>query len=435
MDDNFNNQLIRNKLAIIFTIMLIMITGMVDLVGQDLIRTTDDLDEIKDVYNSTGKLILAVYTEDRELEKDYFEYLEWHDSLVSLLNQNFIVYTMRSDYNAVELRYGVNGLLAFIELEEDQDELYNFLNKVTENKSSISRYIEAEKYFDEHGKFESRLQMQEYLTTAMDILQVDKEDVLNEYLSVLGRSEVIDSQQLGLVIYHTQTMGTGYNLLKRMVRSYQFVDDSIKLLVKESIKRVLENTYLDVLSFGGRETLILMFMEMAWFLENLEDQEWNNRYKYYKAKFDIAEEKKGDKKQLLVKARLFVNSWIMSQIKSNVPFLTAEEIAYDLAALTDLMLDRKIPKEELPSILPWIEESKRIYSGYPMQKVYVELQKKMGMKDKAKEEDRKLKWYKSNLSKEMIKSGERKIKDALNPEMILIAFMDSYFFPEQYVLP
>ena len=75
---------------IIFTVFWL---SSIDVAGQDKISYSEDIEEAISGFRTDQKLILAIYTEDEELQEEYFAYIDWHDSLVDLLNKEYTVYT------------------------------------------------------------------------------------------------------------------------------------------------------------------------------------------------------------------------------------------------------------------------------------------------------------------------------------------------------
>jgi hypothetical protein len=400
------------------------------LYGQGELKYTDDFKDAEKIFNEEGKLIYAIYTEDEELLEDYIEYIGWHDSIVALLNKEFSVYVKESDFNGVELMYNRSGILTTMALEEELDTVYSLLSKIVKQKEKVLTLIDVDKEISKNNSSIDRINLLTYLSCAKDVFDIPNESVLESFIRGLPMSAIGDSQYLDLVLFHTQTMGTGYSYIKQITNAGLIKDSLSRVKTGAAVKRIIFTTYEDWWMYENEELLKIIYNEFGWYCKQFEVQEWNKKYDYTLAKYHYSQMKKGDKTKLMGASQLFVERWILSQIGTDAPFMSAEDIGNDLLAIIDLLLDRKVDKSFLPIIEPWCEEILRIYPGFQTSEVYAELLKKMGKKDQAKLEKKKSKTFKSQLPKEYVKSKEQMLKDALQGVAIITGLMDTYFYDD-----
>ena len=404
--------------------------------GQSSLTYTDNYKTALDIAKNQDKLVYAVYTEDDPLKEAYLSYLSFNDSLSILLDSFFVLYVEESDYNSVEISSAAENVLAILELNTEVDTLYQFIKRITDNISSVRKYLVVEnQLLSFEGISPPYLDLLTYLTCAKDVLQLKKGVALDLFIGKCPTAELSDGRHLDLIAFHTTELGKGYELLKQY-RSARMIKDSTSFSkIKSILYDVLVNTYDNVIRFDEIIVTEDFTNEIGWFINNFESQSWNSRYRYMRSKFNVASKKKGDKTLLFQSVNLFVQNWIINQIQSDAPFMAADEIGYDLVSAIDILLKRKIDKELYPEMEPWILEALRILPGFQSNRAYAEWLKRVDRKDESKIENNKFKVFRSQLPKATVKAKEEYLKENLDPHQVLLDFCDAFLlYKEEWEL-
>ena len=310
------------KLRILHGLIVFLISASFGclLCGQGVLKYTDDFKDAEKVFNEEGKLIYAIYADDKELLEDYIEYIGWHDSIVTLLNKHFSVYVEKSRFNGVELMYNRSGILTNLALEEELDTVYSLLSKIVAQKEKVLTLIDVDKEIIRNNNSIDRINLLTYLSCAKDVFDIPNESVLESFIKGLPISSIGDSQYLDLVLFHTQSMGTGYNYIKQVTNAGLIKDSLSRVKTGAAVKRIIFNTYEDWWEYENEEFLKFIYNEFGWYCSQFEVLEWNKRYTYTMSKYNYSQLKKGDKTILMDASRLFVDKLILSQIRIGCPF-------------------------------------------------------------------------------------------------------------------
>ena len=397
--------------------------------SQSSLAYTDNYKNALEIARNQDKLLYSIYTEDQLLKEAYLSYLSFNDSLSTLLKDHFIIFVDESEYNSVEITSNTGSLLAILDLNTEIDTLFNFVNRICDSISLVKQYLKIEDRLENISDPEpDHIELYTYLACAKDIFELKKEDVLEMFITKLPSNKLSDGRYFDLINFHTTSLGKGYDFLKQY-KNLGFVRDSVTLKsIKSTIYEVLLNTYELVLDYDEELVTKQFTEEVGWFINNFESQEWNNRYRYMSSKYGVASKQRGDKKVLFVSSRLFIENWVMSQIGSDAPFMPAESIGYDLVAVIDLLLKRKIPKELYPQMESWVTTALKLLPGFQSNRAYSEWLKRVGNKKESNIQKNRYKQFRSQLSKDVVKQKENRLKNNLDSHLVLLEFCEDFFF-------
>lgn len=397
--------------------------------AQTTLSYVDNYKNALEIARIQDKFLYSIYVEDDPLKEAYLSYLTYNDSLSSLLNDYFIIHIDKSDYNIVEISSKSEDLLAVIELNTEVDSLYGFIKRMVDNLSLVKQYVKIENRLNTFQDPQpDHIELYSYLACAKDVLQVKKGNVLDLFIKKLPAEELADGRYFDLIAYHTVSLGAGYRYLKKFKELGSIKDSTTLANVKSTIYNVLESVYQDVLDYNEEEVTREYADEIGWYINNFGTQEMNNRYRYMISKYGVARKQKGDKNILFVNSKLFIQNWIISQIGTDAPFMQADELGYDLVAVIDLLLKRKVDKKYYPEMEAWVTTAVKILPGFQSTRAYSEWLKRMGNKQESKIQKNKYKKFRSQLPKDIVKQKENFLKSNLDSHTILLNFCDDFFY-------
>ncbi|NNF36200.1 MAG: hypothetical protein HKN68_18995 [Saprospiraceae bacterium] len=402
--------------------------------AQTSLSYIDNYKNALEVARAQDKFLYSIYIEDDPLKEAYLSYLTYNDSLSALLNEHFIIFIEKSEYNMVEISSNSEDLLAALDLNTEIDSLYAYVKRMVDSLSLVKQYLRIEnRLLTFRDPEPNHIELFTYLACAKDVLQLKKGNVLEMFMKKLPREELADGRHFELINFHTESFGNGYTYLKRF-KELGAIKDSVLLdNVKSTIFNVLESIYVDVLEYDIEEVTKEYADELGWYINNFGTQEMNSRYRYMTSKYGVAKKKKGDKNVLFVNSKLYVQNWIMSQVGTDAPFMQADELGYDLVAVIDLLLKRKIDKKYYPEMEPWVTAAVKILPGFQSTRAYSEWLKRTGNKQEHKIQKNKYKTFRSQLPKDVVKQKENYLKSNLDSHTILLDFCDDFFYFQEVV--